>query len=338
MNSSPEPRNPAIEDEASLWAAKLDGSTLSATDRLALDEWLESNPQHRSVLSQYCQFSADLEQQMPLLEGIKEQWAEIQTTPATAQPTPWLRWPLMAGVALTAAAAVAVVFWIVQPAQEFKTVATPAAKRETLTLADGSRVELNAQTNLQIEISKQGRKVRLASGEAFFSVHKDPSRPFTVETPTGSVRVTGTKFDVRSDGNDRLEVTVAEGSVLANPASVHGQPRSPVSLVAGDNLVASATGIDRRALSVSDLDDALAWRQGQVIFNGTPLKEVLACFARYHGRGITASPEVAALTVGAHFSLDDLDEFFEGLEAALPAVKVIHNSNGTIQVVRRTDP
>ena len=338
MNPFTEHRDPVIEEEASLWAAKLDGSTLSATDRLALDEWLASNPQHRAFLSQYCQFSADLEQQMPLLEGIKEQSARIRATPATAQPTPWLRWPTMAGAALTAAAAVAVALWVAQPSEQFKTVATPAAKRETLTLADGTRVELNAQTNLQIEISKQGRKVRLASGEAFFSVHKDPSRPFTVETPTGSVRVTGTKFDVRSDGNDRLEVTVAEGSVLANPASVHGQPRIPVALAAGDNLIASAAGVDRRTFSVSELDDALAWRQGQVVFNGVPLKEVLSCFARYHGRGITSTPEVAELTVGAHFSLDDLDGFFEGLEAVLPTVKVIHNSNGTIQVTRRTDP
>ncbi len=338
MNPFSESKDSAIDDEASLWAAKLDGSTLSATDRLALDEWLESNPQHRAALSQYCQFSADLEQQMPLLEGIKEQSVGIRGTPATAQPSPWLRWPMMAGAALTAAAAVAVVFWVTQPAQQFRTIATPAAKRDTLTLADGTRVELNAQTNLQIEISPQGRKVRLASGEAFFSVHKDPSRPFTVETPTGSVRVTGTKFDVRSDASGTLAVTVLEGSVLAHPAGGGGQSGSPFSLRAGDSLVATPGGVKRNALSVSDLDDTLAWRQGQVVFKGVPLKDALACFARYHGRGITATPEVAELTVGAHFSLDDLDGFFEGLESALPAIKVIHNSNGTIQVVPRANP
>ena len=71
MNPSPHP-HPAAEEQASLWAARLDGSVLSATDRLALDAWLAEDPAHRSLLSHYCQFSADLEQQLPLIEGIRE--------------------------------------------------------------------------------------------------------------------------------------------------------------------------------------------------------------------------------------------------------------------------
>jgi len=335
MNSSPQPIDPA-EEQASLWAAKLDGSVMSATDRLALDEWLAEDPAHRPLLSRYCQFSADLEQQMPLIAGIKEQSAGIRTTPATAQPLPWLRWPLTAGVTLTAAAAVAVVSWLGQPRLQFENIATPASQRQTLTLADGTQVELNAQTSLQIEISREGRRVRLAGGEAFFSVHKDPSRPFTVETPSGSVRVTGTKFDVRTETPGVLEVTVLEGSVQANPTEINGRHTPPVSLAPGDNLVASPTGLDRHLLSPTDLDDALAWRQGQMVFKDTPLREVLARFSRYHGRGITATDDAATLSVGARFSLDDLDGFFAGLESGFP-VKVTRHANGTVQVSRRAD-
>lgn len=243
---------------------------------------------------------------------------------------------MMAGAALTAAAAVALVFWLGQPKQQFENIATPAAQRQTLTLADGTRVELNAQTSLQIEINGQGRRVRLASGEAFFAVHKDPSRPFLVETPTGSVRVTGTKFDVRTETSGLLEVTVLEGSVQTHPGDLTGQHTTPVILGAGDNLLAGPGGIHRQFLTSAELDDALAWRQGQLVFKGVPLREVLARFARYHGRGITATADAAEISVGARFSLDDLDGFFAALEEALP-VKVTHNLNGTVGVARRPD-
>ena len=325
----------ATEEQASLWAAKLDGSVMSATDRLALDAWLAAHPDHRTLLSSYCQFSADLEQQMPLIEGIKELSVETKKTPATAQPSPWLRWPMMAGAALTTAAAVAGVFWLMQPRQQFDNFATPAAHRQTLTLVDGTKVELNAQSSVQIEISGQTRHLRLASGEAFFSVHKDASRPFTVETPAGSVRVTGTKFNVRMENTGELEVTVLEGSVQAQPGNSADHPATPISLRAGDTLLARTSGPVVKQLSASDLDDTLAWRQGQIVFKDVPLREVLARFARYHGRGITATNAVAELSIGARFSLDDLDGFFAGLEAGWPSVTVTRNPNGTVQVGKR---
>jgi transmembrane sensor len=337
MKSFPKHPDPAADEQAALWAAKLDGSLMSATDRSALDEWLSARPDHRALLSRYCQFSADLEQQMPLIEGIKELSAGARITPATAQPSPWLRWPMMAGAVLTAAAAVALGFWLIQPKQQFKNIATPAAQRQTLTLVDGTQIELNAQTSLQIEINGQDRRVRLASGEAFFAVHKDPSRPFTVETPTGSVRVTGTKFDVRTETAGVLEVTVLEGSVKTNPGELTGQSTASVMLKAGDHLVASPGGLERQKLSDTDLKDTLAWRQGQIVFKGVPLRDVLAKFSRYHGRGITATDDAAEISVGARFSLDDLDGFFDALETEFP-VKVTRNANGTVRVSRRSDP
>ncbi len=331
MNTSPRHLDPAAEEQAALWAARLDGSVLSAPQRIALDEWLAANPVHRILLSHYCQFSADLEQQLPLLAGIKE--LSDGTCPAryTAQPHPWLRRPLMAGVMLTAAAAVALAFWLARPRSQFENIATPVAQRQALTLVDGTRVELNAQTSLAIEIDGQGRRVRLASGEAFFAVHKDAARPFTVETPAGSVRVTGTQFNVRAETAARLEVTVVEGSVLTRPAESAGQIPVPVALTAGDRLTAGGGAMSVQTLPAAGLDDALAWRQGQIVFKDVPLSEALARFARYHGRGITATADTADLRVGGRFSLDDLDGFFDKLELTQP-VQVTHNLNGTVQV------
>ncbi len=331
MKTSPGHPDPLTDEQAALWAARLDGSVLSAADRTALDAWLAADPAHRAALSGFCQFSADLEQQMPLLAGIKEWSAGIPPALTTVQPRPWLRRPLMAGAALSAAAAVALAFWLARPATQLESIATPVAQRSALTLADGTRVELNAQTSIQVELDGRERRVRLAAGEAFFTVTKDATRPFTVETPAGAVRVTGTRFNVRTDAAMPFEVTVLEGSVSARPAGAHGGTAAPRALTAGDRLAGGSV----TRLSATALDHALAWRAGQIVFADTPLAEALARFARYHGRGITASPDTAGKRIGGRYSLDDLDGFFAAVEEVLD-VKVTRHLNGTVLVGPRT--
>jgi transmembrane sensor len=330
------PSTNEAEEQAALWAARLDGSVLTADQRTALDGWLAEHPAHRALLSQYCQFSADLEQQMPLLAGIREMSVEVQPSLETAQPHPWLRWPMMASVALTAAAAVALVFWLARPQPQFENFATTAAHRSTLTLADGTRVELNARTSLRIEIDGNRRHAQLSAGEAFFAVHKDPTRPFIVDTPAGSVRVTGTQFAVRAESPGALEVTVAEGSVQARPGDVAGHAATPVALTAGDRLTARDGVVSVQALTPVALDHALAWRQGQAVFDGVPLREALARFARYHGRKITATAEAANLPLGGRFSLDDLDGFLAALPDVLP-VTVTRHPDGAVDVGLRPE-
>lgn len=330
MTSSPWYLDPASEEQAALWAARLDGSSLTATDRAALDAWLADDAAHRTLLSRYCQFSADLEQQLPLLVAAGA--VELPSTSVRRRPR-WLQWG--AGAVL-AAAAVALMLWLERPRTQSENLATPMALRQALTLADGTRVELNAQTSLQIQIDQKERRVRLASGEAFFAVRKDVVRPFIVETPAGSVRVTGTQFNVRTETSSALEVTVVEGSVQARPGDGNGQPGAPIALSAGDQLSAGPGGAEVRALSAAALDDALAWRQGQIVFDGVPLRDALARFARYHGRGITATASAAEMRVGGRYSLDDLDGFLAQLEEAFP-VRVTRSLNGTVQVSLRSE-
>lgn len=319
------------DELAALWAARLEGSTLSADDRTALDEWLAAAPANRGLLSAYCQFSTDLEQQLPLLEGIRDGAVEPRPAPSIARPRPWLRRPALAGVMLAAAAAIVLAIILLPARTRPLSVASAVAQRQELTLEDGTRVLLNAQTAIVVDLGRDERHVRLAHGEAFFMVSKDRARPFIVETPAGSVRVTGTRFDVRADEPASLAVTVAEGSVQVRPGRTDHDSPSPVALKAGDRLTAGPAGIQVRALSASEIDDSLAWRSGQAVFSGTPLHDALACFARYHGRGISATAAAADLRVGGRFSLDDLDGFFASLEEVLP-VRVSRDLSGTVLV------
>lgn len=332
MNSFPESLDPTVDEQAALWAARLDGSTLTAADRTTLDAWLAENPVHRTLLSHYCQFSADLEQKLPVLVA-----AGAVELPSDSVPRRSRIRLLWAAGALAAAAAAMVVMHLVSPPQnQSENLATPMALRQTITLVDGTRVELDAQSSLQVEINGKERRLRLAAGEAFFAVHKDASRPFTVETPAGSVRATGTQFDVRAETAATLEVTVVEGSVLARPGEAGGRAGAPVSLAAGDRLSAGPEGVAIRALNAADLDAALAWREGLIVCNGMPLREALARFARYHGRGIAATAGAAEQRVVGRYSLDDLDGFLSQLEEALP-IRVTRSLNGTVQVSLRAE-
>lgn len=331
MNSRPATYDSGAEEQAALWAARLDGSTLSAADREALDTWLAASATHRTLLSEYCQFSADLEAQLPALV------ADARVKLPSAHPRRrFFHGLAYAGVAL-AAAAVAVLLWVGRPTAERQHVATAMAQREVVTLGDGTRIELNARTTLRTELSRSERRVHLAEGQAFFTVAKDATRPFVVETPAGMVRVTGTAFDVRAANGPELHVVVAEGSVLVRPGEVGASASaSPVTLRAGDRLSSIAGVVSRAALDAEQLQDLLAWREGVVVFDGVPLDAALARFAHHHGRGINVLPEAAAHRVSGRYSLDDLEGFISGLDQAFP-VKVTRSQSGTITVAPRAD-
>ncbi|MBC7367139.1 MAG: FecR domain-containing protein [Undibacterium sp.] len=343
MNALPSQPSPAAHAEAALWAARLDGGTLEAADRVALDTWLAASPAHRALLSSYCQFSADLELQLPALVGA----GRINLPPPAVPRRSWSFKLLTTCTLAAAAVAIALTVHFTRSAALPETFATAVAQRQSITLADGTRVELNARTSLQIALGRTERRVRLASGEAFFQVTKDPSRPFIVETPAGAVRVTGTTFNVLAESPSALDVTVVEGSVQVHPAaSASAPPASSLpppasySLAAGDHLSARATsGVTVKKLSAAALANTLAWRRGTVVFDDVPLAEALARFAHYHGRDITASSGAARLHISSRFSLDDLEGFFVSLgEMELVPVKITRDpASGSYHISLRTE-
>lgn len=334
MNSPKPARGILAEEQAALWAARLDGDNLDRAQRSELDFWLAQDPAHRALLSEYCQFSADLEEKVPALVA-----AGSVTMPASAEPRDCRRWkwnfPRLAGVTVAAAAVVAVSVAFLRPTPEIENVAmAPAQRGSPRTLADGTRVELNANTSLRFENTGKERLARLAGGEVLFAVAKDPSRPFIVETPAGSVRVTGTTFNVRTDpARHAFEVTVVEGSVQVRPGEVHGGlTPALIPLGTGDQF-STAGGV--RPLSPKQIEDALAWRQGMVVFSGVPLSEAAARFAHYHGCAIHVAPEVANELVGGVHKIEDLNGFLAGLELALPRVKIQRELSGAVSVSLR---
>lgn len=324
MKPENHPALPA-DDEAIAWATRLDGGDLSPAELALLDAWLACDPVRQWRLAHYQQFYAQLHGTLPAMAAAGA--LSLGETPAA--PVRRRRGRLAAFAAVAAAVAVGAILWGQRPQKIF----TDTAQRQSVTLADGTRTDLNARTRLSVDLRHDRRRVRLEQGEAVFNVTKDPARPFTVETAAGTVRVTGTVFNVRSAPSGALAVTVLEGHVLVQPVDATGREVDPPPpLVAGDQLrfdpATRAIAVDRPAV----VEDVVAWREGRAVFTGTPLREVLERFADYHGRSIAVAPEAADLPLGGRYTLDDLDHFIASLELVLP-VRVLRQGDGSLRVV-----
>jgi transmembrane sensor len=306
-----------IEEEASLWAARIDGGGLSDRDRAELAAWLAAETEHRRVLACYCDLSAQLDAQLTLRDR-----------PAGGAR----RTGRMALGALAAAAAIVV--FIAVLAGRPRELATKTAERQAIALDDGSRVELNAQTSLAVDFRRDERRVRLVRGEAWFRVARMPARPFVVETPAGVVRVTGTEFNVRAAPGEQVEVTVLAGTVHVRAPGLAGTDEV---VTPGRQAVMSGGHVAVQSLREGAAQDAVAWRRGQTVFDNTPLGDAIERFAAYHARTITVDPAAADLRLGGRFSLDDLDGFLESVESVLP-VHVLHGPDRSVRIVRSRSP
>ncbi|MES1194858.1 MAG: FecR domain-containing protein, partial [Opitutus sp.] len=305
-----------IEDEAAVWAARLRGGGMTDADRAVLAAWLERDPEHRWVLSRYRELTGVLDVQLAP--------PGAAAAGRAARCSPWR----VAGVLLAAAAAVAIMLLVL--AGRPREFATKTAERHVATLDDGSRIELNAQTQLTVDLGRRERRVRVVRGEALFTVAKDAARPFFVETPAGTVRVTGTVFDVRATQTERVEVTVLEGHVRVAPGAASAT--ADAALIPGQQAVLARENVSVRVLPESAVQDVLAWRQGFAAFDDTPLRDAVERFSAYHARTITLAPEVRELRLGGRYSLDDLEGALETIERVLP-VRVERGAAGAVRIV-----
>ena len=191
---------------------------------------------------------------------------------------------------------------------------TPVGGQSRITLADGSSVILNTNSLLDVNFSGKCRDVHLRRGEAYFEVVHDKARPFTVYANNYVVRDIGTAFDVHLSKTGLVEVGVTKGSVEVMPANggqASGAAKSLGIVAAGHNIVLGQKVERAEAVSSADLGRKLAWRQGELIYTGQPLAEVLADISRYSDIKIElADPALENLPVGGAFRTDQIECHF----------------------------
>jgi len=145
--------------------------------------------------------------------------------------------------------------------------ATRAAEQRTVQLSDGSVVQLNARSRLELHYGSGERQVDLIEGQALFSVAHDSRRPFVVRCGGTRISAIGTQFDVNRAASGTM-VTVAEGKIAVSGGS------SPVSLVAAGEQAFVRSGA-RPEVHQANVSAVTAWTRGKLVLTATPLHEAI---------------------------------------------------------------
>lgn len=155
----------------------------------------------------------------------------------------------------------------------------PKGGQFSVTLSDGTKVWLNAGTTIKypVKFAEKGNRMVQLSGEAYFEVSKDSSRPFVVKTERQSIEVLGTHFNINSYSEEPKSITtLAEGSVRISPLS---GSRSAFVLKPGES---ATTDAKHTQVGKADMESAMAWRKGMIYFRDAPLTEIMRQVSRWY--------------------------------------------------------
>lgn len=273
----------AIEREALDWVVRLTAGGADPAQLAEARRWAAQSPRHAAAFAQ------------------ARRLYRLAGTP------PRRRWPRLAGAGLALAAAL----YLALPAAWLADYRSGTGEVRHIHLADGSTAILNARSAIDVHYDGQHRDIELLDGEALFEVQADAARPFSVRGLDVTATALGTTYAVRRAG-ERMEVLVAHGKVAVRIGA-----SEPATLLAGDRAVArpDAVAVERGV----DLAAALAWREGRLVFQQTPLREVVDALNRHRpGHVFLADDALAALPISGVFQLNHLDDALASLSSAFP--------------------
>jgi transmembrane sensor len=321
----------AIEAKAAEWLARRD-RLFTPEEAVAFARWRMADARHAAAVAELelvwgalDDLSASVSQQRAGDAAVASP-APIATTPAATGRSRTLVawWPALG---LAAALVVMAVWWgRSSTAKETPNVVrfeTPIGAQSTVTLADGSEVQLNTNTAVSVHLGRRARAVTLERGEAFFRVARDEARPFVVAVGRTEARVLGTAFAVRLRAADSV-VLVTEGVVQFG---VIGKPGAQLRARQQATIKHRGSDVPRVETLVADVvARRLAWQNGQLEFDNTPLSEAVEEFNRYHRQQIViADPAVATSTVGGRFAIGNSEGFVRLIEATFDATTMRRN-------------
>ena len=290
-----------VREQAAEWLLRTASGDWSPDDQIKLDTWLQSSEFHRASYWR--------------LEAAWQEAARLAALQPTNRGTTALKKLLNLGTLKAAAAAMLVGVAATAAYREYSTpavsiYATAVGGHRTLTLPDGTVIELNTDTVISIVNDLSQRTVWLSKGEALFEVKHDRRHPFTVIAGDHKVTDLGTKFVVRQSAH-QVEVALIEGR--AQFESIGGQsPARSTELSPGEVAVASGSSMSVTRMPIKQVSDELAWRKGLLVFDGTTLADAATEFNRYNTEKIVIrDPSLARLRVNGTFPVHARHDFAE---------------------------
>jgi transmembrane sensor len=296
-----------IEAEAAAWISRRDDEGWCADDAAELAAWLDADDAHRVAFWRLEQGWRRLERLGVLRRGA--------APPPVSAPGRRRVWPLAGALAAGLALLVLAPQTSRDPVHRSVRFETARGQQRTVALSDGSRIELNTDSDVIADVTSAGRAVQLVRGEAYFDIQHDATRPFVVYAAGRKVTVLGTSFSVRlAAGETRLVVT--RGRVRLAPEGARDP--SPTEDVAAGQM---ALAHDRSVLIASVTDDRaadlLSWRTGMLTFEEATLGDVATEINRYNERQLViVDPAAAQIRIGGSFEARNLDGFVRLMQSA----------------------
>lgn len=356
-------------DEASRWFVEFRLGDLDSEARERFIEWLRASPAnvrayieiagtYAEMAPPHVQMKLDVEK---LIAEARAEGPAVELPLASSRALPESRgdsrarrftlrspWSLAACVVLAITAGMV---WYTQARDIYQ---TQMAEQRSITLPDGSRIDLNARTKVRVRFGSQERRVELLSGQALFQVARDTARPFVVHAQGSAIRAVGTVFDVNR-GQGGPIVTVVEGRVAvsgpalrasrdaasAGAALPHESSQAAPSLHVDSSEILLSAGEQLR-LSTSappsprpvNVSAATAWTQHQLVFESTPLQEVIEQFNRYNARQIVIDDRALdSLRISGYYATPDPTSLLNFLRTE-SQIEVVE-SDDSIHITRR---
>lgn len=317
-----------ISQEAAEWFARMKDPQVPLDERQRFLRWLKQSQVHvaeylrvasidgnvRSAQLSFVLTGGDPSNVVPLFAGEQER-------PAT-RTIGSLRWKIAA--AIVALALATLLSLGVGTAWHERSVETDLGEWKTVSLADGSELQLGPNTRLTFDIGDRQRSIALVRGEAYFKVAKDASRPFLVQANAYAVQAVGTEFAVSRRPGEVI-VTVREGTVRVTPntkstkSRAHDDEPSEFSVpISADYQLRIA---DTWPVTPSRIDVryALAWRERQLMFKaGDTLADAVAEFNLRNRLQLRLDPRVGGLPVRGSFDAADPVAFAQTVDKNSP--------------------
>ena len=291
-----------VREAAATWLLRLADPACSAEERRKFQRWMARSPLHRQEF-----------------EAFRRLWGALDhLRPAGRRPG------RRTAAALAVAGLLALAGWQAPVALwQRETLVAAVGERKSVTLADGSRVDLDGATALRVAYSPLGRTVVLERGQALFTVAPG-YRPFQVEAGVGVLRDIGTTFNVRREvgATEEVSLAVAEGQVEIR------LPSGQRAVLAGGQQ-ARYDGAAMTPVQPVAPADVAPWRQGRWVFAEASLAEVAAQVNRRHERPLVVAAELARYRVSGVFNQDDRAGLVLALTRLLP-VRAEESAGSTV--------
>ncbi|MEW4466198.1 FecR domain-containing protein [Parasphingorhabdus sp. JC815] len=313
---------------AAHWFNLHQAGEISTADEARFETWLAREPENYRAYKQ-------LQRQWTIMGGVAEDPRVRETRRQDREnfraPT---RWRHLAAIAASLILMVTSVWAIYNSGflentigffdRNTQIVRSEVGQRVAMTLAEGSVVTLDTDSEVHILDMEEARSLRLVKGRAFFDVAKDPSRPFIVQAGGKTVEAIGTSFSVRMN-EDEVTIVLLEGKVhVEQKKSLTNTPRQ-VELTVGQELVAG----DEPQWKIRKVDAPreTGWMNGRLSFLDKPLVEAVKEMNRYSKRKLVFESDIVpSQRIVGVFETGDVDAFVKAIEL-----------NGGVKVVSKSD-